>query len=108
MKRRTPERIQSDLEARGLSTDLARALAQRLGGAACALEPDLYEALVCGVVITAAEQAQLRASRRDLDEAQRLLHDFDAELRKLDEALQTLAAYLLRIRSQTQGQRLLH
>ena len=45
----------------------------------------------------------------DLDEIHHLLDGFADELRKLDEALETLAAYLIRLQSQPlSGDRTLH
>jgi len=45
----------------------------------------------------------------DLHEIHHLLEGFAAELRKLDEALATLAAYLVRLQSQSiSGDRTLH
>jgi hypothetical protein len=47
--------------------------------------------------------------RSDLDEIHHLLDGFAVELRKLDEALETLAAYLIRLQSQAiSGDRTLH
>ncbi len=45
----------------------------------------------------------------DLEEIHHLLDGFADELRKLDEALETLAAYLVRLQSQSlRGDRTLH
>ena len=45
----------------------------------------------------------------DLEEIHHLLDGFANELRKLDEALETLAAYLVRLQSQSiSGDRTLH
>jgi len=45
----------------------------------------------------------------DLEEIHHLLDGFADELRKLDEALETLAAYLVRLQSQSiSGDRTLH
>jgi hypothetical protein len=45
----------------------------------------------------------------DLEEIHHLLDGFAVELRKLDEALETLAAYLIRLQSQAiSGDRTLH
>jgi hypothetical protein len=47
--------------------------------------------------------------RADLEEIHHLLAGFANELRKLDEALETLAAYLVRLQSQAiSGDRMLH
>jgi len=44
----------------------------------------------------------------DLEEVHHLLEGFEQELRKLDEALETLSAYLLRLQSQPLPGRTLH
>jgi hypothetical protein len=44
----------------------------------------------------------------DLDEIHGLLEGFEQELRKLDEALETLSAYLLRLQCQPLTNRTLH
>jgi len=44
----------------------------------------------------------------DLDEIHRLLEGFEQEIRKLDEALETLSAYLLRLQCQPLGRRRVH
>jgi hypothetical protein len=44
----------------------------------------------------------------DLDEIHLLLEGFEQELRKLDEALETLSAYLLRLQCQPLTRRQIH
>ena len=44
----------------------------------------------------------------DLDEIHLLLEGFEQEIRKLDEALETLSAYLLRLQCQPLGRRRVH
>jgi hypothetical protein len=44
----------------------------------------------------------------DLDEIHLLLEGFEQEIRKLDEALETLSAYLLRLQCQPLGRRTVH
>jgi hypothetical protein len=52
----------------------------------------------------------LRSDRiaSDLDEIHLLIEGFEQELRKLDEALEALSAYLLRLQCQTLSARILH
>lgn len=54
---------------------------------------------------------RLRAPDRiaaDLDEVHMLLEGFEQELRKLDEALEALSAYLLRLQCQPIARRVVH
>jgi hypothetical protein len=44
----------------------------------------------------------------DLDEVHMLLEGFEQELRKLDEALEALSAYLLRLQCQPVAGRVIH
>jgi hypothetical protein len=99
-------RIRADLERRGLAREASETFAALLAS----LPPDLstvaYEATLDGVVLAwAAEQRkalQESAPRpRDLDELQRLLKGFGTELRKLEEALQILSTYVIRMRNRT-------
>ena len=49
------------------------------------------------------DRLRLVRSAYELDEIQRLMGAFVGELKKLDEALQLLATYLVRIRDQAKG-----
>ncbi len=105
--------VQFDLEERGVAAEFAEALAERLDRAADRLHPEVYDAVLTGVTLAYGEHRRslevLERSNRDLDEIQTLLSAFGEELQKLDEALETLAAYTLRMRSQSvTRERLLH
>jgi hypothetical protein len=52
--------------------------------------------------------AQPDRTAADLEEIHLLLDGFADELRKLDEALETLAAYLVRLQLSSPGDRTLH
>ena len=105
MGKLTPEHICHDLEDRGVPRSFARPLAERLA----ASEPtdEAYEGLLTGAVLAYTVHHQsllgLEKSASDLGEIQRLMTDFSQELRKLDEALEVLAAYVVRMKSQTEG-----
>ena len=96
-----PERVQSDLENRGVDPEFSRPVARRLA----AIVPDLsapeYAALIDGV--SAAYGAYREnfesnhAHSRHGNELQRLMEGFTGELRKLDEGLQLLSTYLVRM-----------
>jgi len=73
-----PERVQSDLENRGVDPEFSRPVARRLA----AIAPDL----------STPEYAAILAN-----ELQRLMEGFTGELRKLDEGLQMLSTYILRM-----------
>lgn len=103
MRRALKERIQSDLERRGLAPELSQSLSRRLAPVAGELSRDAYEAMLGGVSLAygarGGEVRDLERTARDLEEVQQLLCDFSTELRKLDEALEVLSAYALRLRA---------
>ncbi|HME70511.1 MAG TPA: hypothetical protein VKM54_11680 [Myxococcota bacterium] len=104
---RIRDRIRGELEQRGVSPELAGALALRLEQLVTALGVSGCQA-VCDAALAASGAppllpAPLARSTHQLDEIQRLMGAFVGELRKLDEALQLLATYLARIRDQAKG-----
>jgi hypothetical protein len=106
MRDKTAESIRQDLELRGVASDFSRSVSQRLEPFADDLSADAYEAILSGVAMAygvhrrAGPQSGLDAAPGDLDEMQRLMSDFASEIHKLDEALEMLAAYLTRLRTQ--------
>ena len=94
-------RIRSDLEFRGVAPEFSLLVARRLG----AISPDLtgreYDAVLDGVVAA----YRVHAEARDLpvehsigvNEIQRLAEGFASELHKLEEGLQILSAYVVRL-----------
>ncbi|NIU68228.1 MAG: hypothetical protein GWN73_23610, partial [Actinobacteria bacterium] len=62
------------------------------------LDGEAYGLFLDGVA--AARVAQSTDAESDTAELQRLVQDFAVELKKLDEGLRLLSAYLLRIRDQ--------
>ena len=104
MRRRSPKRddspdaLRGELERLGLSAGDAAPLAERLVQLASELPEAEYRALVEGVVLgTRAGAGQAEESSG----IQNLLEDFTCELKKLDEGLKLLTAYLTRLRDQT-------
>ena len=95
------ERVRSDLENRGIDPEFSRPVARRLVAIAPGLPASEYAAILDGV--SAAYSAHREASKsnganlRHENELQRLMEGFTGELRKLDEALQMLSAYLVRV-----------
>jgi hypothetical protein len=100
------DRIRGELEQRGVSPELAAALALRLEQLVMALGVSGCQA-VCDAALAASGAPPalppLARSTNELDEIQRLMGAFVGELHKLEEALQLLATYLTRIRDQAKG-----
>ncbi|MBM4385727.1 MAG: hypothetical protein FJ091_20455 [Deltaproteobacteria bacterium] len=113
MERKLDE-IQADLVARGLDAALAHRLAQAIEKRAAALDAGRYQGVVAGIALAFTSQKReleaLRKAADELGEMQRLLGSFTDELTKLDEALETLAAYVVRMKrpQQPAPKRVLH
>ncbi len=105
MSKRSADRIRRDLEDRGVPASVSQTLAAHLAPQADQLGGQSYESLLTGAVLTFVVhrdgEPELRRTARDLGEIQQLMSDFHDELRKLDEALETLAAYVVRLRTQS-------
>jgi hypothetical protein len=96
-----PEQVRSDLEDLGIDPEFSRPVAERL----VAIAPDLsvpeYAAILEGV--TAAYSVHREFSEPNDarinhgNEFRRLMEGCTGELRKLDEGLQMLSAYLVRM-----------
>jgi hypothetical protein len=95
------EQVRSDLENRGIDPEFSGPVARRLVVIAPGLPASEYAAILDGV--SAAYGAHRETSRpnganfRHTNELQRLMEGFTGELRKLDEGLQMLSAYLVRV-----------
>jgi hypothetical protein len=100
---RTLDTIQADLVARGVEPALARRLAQAIEKRTAVLDAPRYQGVVAGVVLAVTAQRreveQLRKAAGELGEVKRLLGSFTEEMKKLDEALETLAAYVVRMKN---------
>jgi hypothetical protein len=99
------EEIRSELERRGVSDGFARAVTAQLEPFVAELPREQYDAVLSGVALAyGAHRRAVEAFRRtasELDEVQHLLGSFAGELRKLDEAVEILAAYAARLRHHT-------
>lgn len=97
--------IRSELERRGVGDGFARAVSEQLEPFAGELSAEHVEAVIAGVTLAwGVHRRSVESFRRtasDLEEVQRLLSNFAGELHKLDEALEMLAAYAARLRTQT-------
>ena len=105
-RRRTE--IQAALRRRGVATAFSNAICDRLAPFSEDLTPELYDAVLSGVAMAYGVQRRDAESLRgqdgekpDFAEVERLMTGFLSELRKLDEALETLAAYVSRLRRET-------
>jgi hypothetical protein len=100
---RTREQIEADLIARGLEPALAKRLAQAIEKRAPSLDGPRYQGIVAGIALAVTAQRreleQLRKTAAELAEVRRMLGNFTDELEKLDEALETLAAYVVRMKN---------
>ena len=104
-ERERNEGIRSELERRGISEEFARAVAQQLEPFAADLNAEQLESVLSGVAVAyGVHRRSIDAFRRtvtELEEVQLLLGSFGSELRKLDEAVEILAAYAARLRQHT-------
>ena len=97
--------IRGELERRGVGGGFARAVSEQLEPFSSELSAEHVEAVIAGVTLAwGVHRRSVESFRRtanDLEEVQRLLSSFAGELHKLDEALEMLAAYAARLRTQT-------
>ena len=106
--------IRSDLEDRGVDPEFARPVAHRLVSIAPDLSEPEYHAILGGVAAAygvhreVSDTSEARAT--DVNELRRLMEGFTGELRKLEEGLQILSAYVVRMGARTDrpGSRGLH
>ena len=96
-----PERVQSDLENRGVDPEFSRPVARRLAAIAPDLSTPEYAAILEGVSAAYGVYREISGLNdvhfRHANELQRLMEGFTGELRKLDEGLQMLSTYLVRM-----------
>lgn len=98
-------RLRRDLEARGLAAALAGPVATRIAPRAAELSGDAYTAFLDGVAAASGGRREDPGAEAGAAEIQRLVQDFAIELKKLDEGLRLLSAYLLRIRDRAGSER---
>ncbi len=94
------EQIRFDLESRGVAPEVSVPAARCLSAIAADLSPKEYGAVLDGVAAAYVhpDAAQLVG---DIGEIQRLMQGFAGELRKLEEGLQILSAYVVRMGSRS-------
>ena len=111
---RLRSRIRADLESRGVDSGYSDPVAERLEEIALGLSSSEYAAALEGVAVAydvyREDCEALAHSSRDIDEIQRLMQGFAGELRKLEEGLRIVSAYVLRMHSKASRERrgLLH
>jgi len=95
-----PEQVRSDLEGRGIAPEFSEPVARRLAAIASGLSAAEYAAILDGVSAAYGAHCEMSgpndAHLRDGNELRRLIEGFAGEIRKLDEGLQMLSAYLVR------------
>ena len=107
-------KIREDLHVRGVDVATAEMLSAPLARQLERQGPDAYEAMLDGVALACSpqgEDSECAASRAgEFQEIERLMGSFTAELNKLDEVLQVLAAHLSRMRTTatSDSQRVVH
>jgi hypothetical protein len=107
---RPRQRVRADLERRGVPEPFAEPLAERLAELASQLSASEYQAAVlataaaCEILQSDAAQLEVDSRARDVREIQHLMQGFAGELRKLEEGLSVLSAYLVRLRTTADGE----
>ena len=97
--------IREDLERRGVSSEFSGSVSARLAEIAGDLSTAEYAAVLEGVAAAYGvhQQCEGRNARAESKEIHRLVQDFAVELKKLDEGLRILSAYLVRIRERSKS-----
>ena len=94
-------RIRSDLECRGVASEFSALVAQRLGTISSDLSAGEYDAVLNGVAAAYRVHAETcdepAGHSVGVNEIQRLAEGFASELHKLEEGLQILSAYVVRL-----------
>ena len=97
------DRIQADLEARGVPPRYAELLAERIDATVDERDARSFESLLDGVSLACRVQRdlseELANTARDLGEIERPMSAFAGELAKLDAVVEVRAAYLRRMRT---------
>jgi hypothetical protein len=104
---RPRQRIRADLERRGVEEQFSEPFSQRLAEIAGQLSTSEYHAAVLAMTaayeVCRGDSVELESRCRDVREIQRLMQGFAGEMRKLEESLSIVSAYLVRLRSAADG-----
>ena len=94
-------RIRADLEYRGVAAEFSMLVARRLGAISSDLSESEYDAVLDGVAAAYRVHAEARdvpiEQSSGVNEIQRLAEGFASELYKIEEGLQILSAYVVRL-----------
>lgn len=103
------QRVCRDLESLGVSPGFSGPVAERIAALAGEVDEQTYSAVLDGVAVAfdahRSDCEAIEDRSRDLEEIQRLMHGFASELRKLEEGLRIVSAYVLRMHSKAKGER---
>ena len=91
-------RIQADLESKGIGPEFSEPMASQLVDIAPDFSSAEYGAVLDGVAAAYGVHRRECGAADDVKEIQRLMLNFATELHKVEEGLQILSAYLLRMR----------
>ena len=110
---RRRERIREDLESLGVSPSFSAPVAERLEPRSPELGTDAYAAAIGAAAaaweVCGRDSELLAGHSRDVDEIRSLMDGFAGELRKLEEGLRIVSAYVLRMhRKATRDRQELH
>jgi len=96
-------RVREDVELQGVIGEEGKRVARAVVDVAIANGAESYAFLLQGIRIANDARgdvaADLARSNRELQQLDRLMRGFSSELRKLDEVVEVLAAYLRRMRT---------
>jgi hypothetical protein len=105
-------RIRCDLEDRGVTREFSHSVAERLTTIAPDLSASEYVAVLDGVAAAygvhreaCCDAPDSQQQAQDVSEIERLMKGFGAELRKLEEGLQILSAYVVRMGNRAGNER---
>ena len=105
---RPRQRIRADLERRGVADGFSEAFADRLAEIAGQLSASEYHAALLAMAaafeVCHGESEGFESRCRDVREIQRLMQGFAGEMRKLEESLGIVSAYLVRLRATANGE----
>jgi hypothetical protein len=104
---RPRQRIRADLERRGVAEHLSDPFSQRLVEIAADLSASEYHAAILAMAaayeVVQRDAGEFESRCRDVREIQHLMQGFAGELRKLEEGLRIVSAYLVRLRDTADG-----
>jgi hypothetical protein len=104
---RPRQRIRVDLERRGVAEHFSEPFAERLAEIASALSASEYHAAILAMAaayeVVRGDAGDIDRRCRDVRQIQQLMQGLAEELRKLEEGLHIVSAYLVRLRATADG-----